>query len=371
VKAFKGEPEGRSEPECRDLSYYFVKISAQHFLSQSSIMAENSDAPFQNMSWFGLTIFEQDWWLKIARGSGCLKEVQVQGSSGAVIGGLTYVMQRNAIGIASGGSAHLSRLNAPIVSDALSESEKASALAQLIDKLPNISFSFSISQHTPNAALIRQAFECAGFQCSEQINYSQTPEDCVNRQGKKLREHIKQARNQLNIIDLSPDEFISFYQDNLRAADNKKCYFPIETARGLITASLNRSPPQARIIAAHKKAAKRFCEQPTIDAAICIVWDDKRCYYWLSSRHNESHPDAIKLLIATAMEHAKMLGLTFDADGANTPGAQRLFKTIFRMANEERRYVLTRTSRLSQLYESNRSKVDKVKKIAVSLGLRQ
>src|ERR1700751_3923496 len=99
-------------------------------------MAESSDAPFENMNW--LAIFQQDWWLKIARGSGCLKEVQVHGANRAVIGSLTYAIQRNAIGIPSGGSAPLSRLNAPIVSDALNESEKASAIAQLIDKLPNL-----------------------------------------------------------------------------------------------------------------------------------------------------------------------------------------------------------------------------------------
>jgi hypothetical protein len=142
-------------------------------------MAESSDAPFENMNW--LAIFQQDWWLKIARGSGCLKEVQVHGANGAVIGSLTYAIQRNAIGIPSGGSAPLSRLNAPIVSDALNESEKASAIAQLIDKLPNMSFSFSVGEHMPNADLIRQAFECAGFQCLEQINYSQAPERHANK----------------------------------------------------------------------------------------------------------------------------------------------------------------------------------------------
>lgn len=63
-------------------------------------------------------------------------------------------------------------------------------------------------------------------------------------------------------------------------------------------------------------------ERPFVDAAICIVWDNECCYYWLSTRRKESHPDAIKLLIVEAMKHARKLGLNFDADDANTSGVR-------------------------------------------------
>jgi hypothetical protein len=71
-----------------------------------------------------------------------------------------------------------------------------------------------------------------------------------------------------------------------------------------------------------------------LDAAICIVWDKERCYYWLSTHRKDSHPDAIKLLITAAMKYASKMGLIFDADGVTTPGSERLYKTIFKMPNE-------------------------------------
>jgi hypothetical protein len=243
--------------------------------------------------------------------------------------------------------------------------KKKIVLVKLIKKLPSISFTFSIADHTPDASLIRQAFKCAGFECFEQLNYSQPPEAIVSRLGTKLREHIKQARNKLNVISIGPDEFITFYRANLNAAD-RKSYFSLEIAKELIDVCINSSRPQARIIAASRTRPDRFSEQPVIDAAICIVWDNERCYYWLSTRRKDSHPDAIKLLIVTAMKHARSLGLVFDADGVNSPGAQRLFKTIFRMPIEETRYIFIRTSRLLRLYEIYRYKIHKLKKSTIA-----
>ena len=69
------------------------------------------------------------------------------------------------------------------------------------------------------------------------------------------------------------------------------------------------------------------------------------------------------------MKYASKLGLIFDADGVTTPGSERLYKTIFRMPNEERRYIFTRTSRLSQLYETHRYKIDKLRRVAIASGL--
>jgi len=185
-----------------------------------------------------------------------------------------------------------------------------------------------------------------------------------------LREHVIQASNRLDIINIHPDAFIDFYRANLKSAVNKKSWFSLEVAKELIEASVRREPPQARIIAARKNIADNPSEMSVPDAAICIVWDRERCYYWLSTRRIESHPDAIKLLIVEAMKHAKNLGLIFDADGTTTPGTLRLYKTIFRMPNEEKRYVFARTSRWSKLYEDNRSTIDKIKRLAIALGIR-
>ena len=332
-------------------------------------MSSNACQSFEDFDRGNLTIFQQDWWLKVARGSAPLKEVRVHGPNGAVIGSLSYIIQYNGLGIASGTSAHLSRVSGPVVDENLTDEETTDVVLRLIEQLPNISFAFSISEHAPNARVIGEAFKCAGFDRCEQINYSQPPADVTSRLGAKLREHIKQADKKLSVVSLDPDTFMSFYDDNLKAADNQRSYFPLDVARELIAASLSRAPPQALILAASRKEPEPPRETAAIDAAICIVWDRERCYYWLSTHRKDSHPDATKLLILAAMKHARNLGLVFDADGANTPGAQRLFQVIFRMPNEERRYIFTRASRWSQLYERHRSKIDTVRKFAISLGL--
>ena len=320
------------------------------------------------MGQFRLTIFQQEWWLKIARGSARLKEVQVQDANGIVVSSLTYVVYHNMLGIPLGSGSWLSRVSGPIVCDNLSDEEKIVVLTQLLKKLPNMSFGFSIREHTPNAHLIRQAFKNAGFECFEQINYSQPPRAGINRLGPKLRKHIKQAYNKLDIISIDSDEFINFYQTNLDES-KKKCNFSLKVARELIAISVAREPSQARIIAATRKRPEHTFEQSAIDAAICLVWDDERCYYWLSTHRKKSHPDAVKLLIVEAMKHASKLGLIFDADDVSTPGSQRLFGTIFNMPNEERRYIFTYTSRLSRLYETQRANLDKIKRLGEALGL--
>jgi hypothetical protein len=322
---------------------------------------------FEDIDRLRLTIFQQDWWLKIAKGSARLKEVQVLDTNGAVVGSLTYIVQRNALGIPLGRGPDLSRVSGPILGKNLSDEEKLVVLAKLIKKLPNISFTFSIADHAPDASLIRQAFKSAGFECFEQLNYSQPPEAVVSRLGTKLREHIKQAHRKLNVVSIGPEEFINFYRANLTATD-KKSYFSLDVAKALITAGINRDRPQARIIAASRKRSERFSEQPVIDAAICIVWDNERCYYWLSTRRKDSHPDAIKLLIVSAMKHTQRLGLVFDADGVNTPGTQRLFKTILRMPVEETRHIFIRTPRLVKLYEIYRYKIYKLKKLTIAIS---
>ena len=242
--------------------------------------------PFADMDQLRSTIFQQNWWLQIARGSASVEEVQVLSQTGVVVGRIQYIVERNVIGIPLGRDPRLTRVGGPIVSDDLSDADKSIVLAQLIEKLPNISFMFTMSEHTPNAHLIRQAFKYAGFECFEQLNYSQSPENIANSLGKKLRAHVKQASNKLDVIDIDPVKFINFYQTNL-LADDKRCYFPLETARDLIATCIAHKPPEARIIAACKKVTERPLEQPVIDAAICIVWDDERCYYWLSTRRSE------------------------------------------------------------------------------------
>ena len=89
------------------------------------------------------------------------------------------------------------------------------------------------------------------------------------------------------------------------------------------------------------------------DAAIAYVWDNDRCYYWLSTHRIASadnpdakpHPDATKLLAVRAMEDAQAMNLIFDTDGVATPGADNLYRNMFGLSNEERRDVFQQIGR--------------------------
>ena len=99
-------------------------------------------------------------------------------------------------------------------------------------------------------------------------------------------------------------------------------------------------------------------QRSVYDAAIVYAWDNRRCYYWLSTTrfhaaentHQRPHPDAIKLLALRAMEDAKSMKLVFDADGVTTPGTQNLYRNMFGLREEIRRDVFQRSTLLEQLY---------------------
>ena len=106
----------------------------------------------------------------------------------------------------------------------------------------------------------------------------------------------------------------------------------------LIEEAISRG--QARAIAARPNSRSQSVDHgrsSPYDAAIVYVWDNERCYYWLSTYRIASadnsnakpHPDATKLLAVKAMEDAQAMNLIFDADGVTTPGAENLYRNIF------------------------------------------
>jgi hypothetical protein len=105
-----------------------------------------------------------------------------------------------------------------------------------------------------------------------------------------------------------------------------------------------------------------------LDAAIACAWDSNRYYYWMSTRRRHSqespcdkpHPDAIKLLIVNAMAHAKSLNLLFDVCGFNTPGAQKLYKELLRVPNEENRDLFERLTIFLRLYRTIKRRLVKL-----------
>jgi hypothetical protein len=194
----------------------------------------------------------------------------------------------------------------------------------------------------------------AGFTHTKQVNYVRRPGtlDVMGGLKSKHRTHIKAAAKRMEIIELSAEDFVNFYESNLETL-GRNSYAPLAIVKHLITVGAERK--QIRVIAARRRRVQKdstFTSNVPHDAAIACAWDKERYYYWMSTRRrhlsysqqNPPHPDAIKLLAMNAMHHAQSLGLIFDADGVTTPGSDHLYKQIFGLKEEEARDVFTRSA---------------------------
>jgi len=311
-----------------------------------------------------LPVFQQSWWLETVRGTESFREARAFKES-VLVGSLPFVIRRTKIGLRWGAPPAWSHLGGPVVSQSLSDAEKSDVLCRLIAQLPaNISYGFVCRSYTDDAGLIRRAFTSAGFSHFTEATYSQSPSqaDVLGRLNRKHRLHLEAARRTLDIVELREDEFIDFYWTNLADAA-LAARVPLDTARALIAKGRIGDTPQIRVFAARRKTAGAL-----LDAAIACAWDERRYYYWMSTRrrhsenspHDQSHSDAIKLLIVSAMEHARSLGLIFDTDGCSTPGTRKLYKEILRIPNEEFRDVFERVTRLQKWYITQQQRLDKL-----------
>jgi hypothetical protein len=312
-----------------------------------------------------LPVFQQNWWVEIARGSARYVEAQVF-DDGVVVGNLPYIERTNTLGITWVVSPHWSYLGGPVVSQALNDEKKENVLRQLIAQLPRKAlfiFEFTCRSNENDSSLIRQAFINAGFKHSRKITYLRSPEDAdvMSRLNSKHRSHIKSADKKLEVIEIGADEFTSFYEANLRAA-GLISYAPLNVARDLIAKGQEGDAPQVRVIAARKRK-----EGSPYDAAVACTWDRERYYLWLSSRRvpsdyssqDKPHPDAIKLLIIKATEHAQSLGRIFDVAGFATQGQKKLYREILKVPNKEFLDVFDRTAGLARLFVICRPKIKK------------
>jgi hypothetical protein len=222
----------------------------------------------------------------------------------------------------------------------------------LVSRLPKrVSFDFICHPYENDAALIATVFRNAGFKVALQKTFSQTPDevDVMSRINIEQRKNIVRAEKKLEIVNIGADMFVEFYARNL-VARGLVCYSPLAIARDLIAAALHRTPPQAEIFAAQRRNPCSLDPACVLDAAIACVWDKERYYYFMSTRRTgcpgdpecKPNADAVKLLIVDAMQHARDMGLTFDADGVTTDGAETLYRKILRIPELEHRLLLRR-----------------------------
>jgi hypothetical protein len=191
---------------------------------------------------------------------------------------------------------------------------------------------------------------------------------------KRARNNLKRACRELDIIEtLTASEFVDFYANNLAAKD-MRCVYPPDIARRLIDEGLSNG--QVKLVAARAKTASG-----PYDAALALALDDRRLFYWLSTRRFDSHSDAVKLLAMKAMHMAQSRGLIFDVDGTETEGQTNLYTHLFGLKIEDYREIYERITLLASLYERYRPVLkrtavlaqrtrEKARQILQRLGLR-
>jgi hypothetical protein len=309
----------------------------------------------------GLPIFSQDWWINIARGSSKYRELKVV-HRGVVVGRLSFVLSRSRLGLLRGQDPHWSHLGGPIVDQRLSRTQQAEVIRSLLEQLPRwASFNFVCNPDLSYADLVRSAFRQSGFDLATQMTYLRLPSDgdVLNTRKSKHKGHIKRAAKELDCVDISAKEFVQFFETNLKAS-KETTYSPLDTMTFLIEEAISRG--QARAVAARPNSRSQSVDHgqsSPYDAAIVYVWDNNRCYYWLSTHRIASaddpsakpHPDATKLLVVRAMEDAQAMNLIFDADGVATPGAENFYRNMFGLRMEQRRDVFKRQTVLERFYQ--------------------
>jgi hypothetical protein len=310
--------------------------------------------PTAGTSPYDLAVFQQPWWLEIAKRGEDYREFVVR-KCGKIVGSLGFVVATNKAGNRLGFPPIWAHLGGPVLDQSLNHIEKAEALRRLMVQLPrNISFKFVCSPDTADAGAIRQEFRRAGFECSSETTYLQYPDDkgILERLTGESRRQIASASKRLRVTDLGADDFIAFYEANLATA-GKSSYASLQIARDLIVRGLEAEIPQVRVI-----AAKKMAGGAPLDAAIAYAWDSKRYYLWMVTHrcyshglHDKPHPHAGKLLILIGTEDARNRGLIFDADGATTDGNETLYRDRLKFPHVEFRDVFIRDTRLHKLYK--------------------
>lgn len=305
-----------------------------------------------------LSIFSQDWWLRIVSGSPDYREVRVV-LGNVVVGRLPFILSRSKTGFVRCFNPYWSRLAGPIVDPGLSREQQTQVICALLQQLPHwASFGFVCNSNLAYADIVRSAFREAGFEHSTQVTYVRSPfGDVLDTRKAKHRGHLKRAAKELHCVDISAKEFVQFYKTNLNA-QKKRSYSPLEILTCLIEEATARG--QARAIAAMPNSENRSGARDGLapyDAAIVYLWDNDRCYYWLSTRREplagdtlaKPHPDATKFLAVKAMEDAQAMNLVFDADGVTSPGTENFYRNMFGLREVQRRDVFQRVTILERL----------------------
>lgn len=254
-------------------------------------------------------IFLQDWFTEIA-GSRSKLQVTTVVEDGNTVACLRLARHTTALGLKQAYNLPWARLGG--IHHARDNGGTRGAVAgRLVEQLPtNISYYLTLSDEADY-----QAFLDAGFHHVKEDNYL-IP--CGNLDAtfqafsKMTKRHLRKAEDELEISTADADWFIEWYESHL-ALRKRGAYAELETARDILAEAIRRN--QASILTVWQP------DHSEPDAAVACLWDDRYCYYWMTTRRvatgaqRRPHQGAVKLLVWRAIQIAHNKGLTFHLDG--------------------------------------------------------
>lgn len=225
--------------------------------------------------------------------------------------------------------------------------EKITLIRKLLAQLPgSVTLHFSFQSELADAPLVREAFASTGFTILDWKTYIYTPPadyaDLVDTfTGKSIKGTLRRARRDLEVVDISIEEFIEGQRANL-AASGKKTNRNDNLDELILAEAAQRKC--ARILGARRKPVDGNPGPAPIDAALVCLWDEasRNMLLWrLSYREYREgpfkpHVDASKLLVLAAMEDCAARKFTLDTDGY-TSGIAKMYALfgpgIFQLAD--------------------------------------
>jgi len=213
--------------------------------------------------------------------------------------------------------------------------QKVTLIRKLLARLPgSVTLHFSFQSELANAPLVREAFAGAGFTLLDWKTYIYTPPteyaDLVDTfTGKSIKGTLRRARRDLEITDISMEEFVQGQRANL-AASGKKTNRNDNLDELILAEAVRRKC--VRILGARRKPVDGSTDPTPIDAALVCLWDEttRVMLLWrLSYREYREgpfkpHVDASKLLVLAAMEDCAARKFTLDTDGY-TSGMAKMY----------------------------------------------
>lgn len=265
------------------------------------------------------TIFHEHWWLDAVTARRW--EAAEVRHAGRLVGWMPYVLSRQR-GFRVSVMPTLVHLLGPSIDAGTGTGNtqwlrRMGILHELVQHLPDVAL-FSQTCHPDLSDVL--GFQACGFESFAQFSaeVAAQPETVAwGRLRDKTRNVIRRAQEQSGLETLSePGEFVRFYLSNLSRAGDRS-YF--DAARIAPVYEVAHARGRARIVGARMQGGK-------LAAAVFYVWDDRRLWYFLSTRDPDNASNgAVSLLIWEGLRMAAERGLVFDFDGIAGAGAARFY----------------------------------------------